>query len=128
MRLDARRPVHPTIGLTPLIDVVFILLLFFMLASDMDRLNRVEIATADSAATASSPGAAIFLRVHSDGTFSLVDRRLDEPELVRTISASLADNAVESVVVHPDGDVRLQALVDIIERLTALGVGSISLG
>ena len=128
VRLESSRRKAPSIGLTALIDVVFILLLFFMLASDLNRFNRVEIRTTEAGAAASSQGAALFLRVHGDDTYSLVDRRMEAPELIRTLSARLDSETVASIVVHPDGDVRLQALVDIIERLTELGVGSITLG
>lgn len=128
MRLESRRGAGPSIGLTPLIDVVFILLLFFMLASDLSRFNHIEISAAGSAAATDERQASVFLRVHADGTFSLVGDRLAGPELIRMIGARLDRHPELSVVVHPDGDVSLQALVDILERLTSLGVGGITLG
>lgn len=128
VRLESRRGAGPAIGLTPLIDVVFILLLFFMLASDLNRFNRIEVTAAVSSDAAGDRHVSIFLRVHADGTFSLVGDRLAEPELMRTIGARLVRHPELAVVVHPDGDVSLQALVDILERLTSLGVGGITLG
>lgn len=128
MRLDPKRSAGPAIGLTPLIDVVFILLLFFMLASDLDRFNRVEVDTADAGTEAEDQRSAIFLRVHGDGSYSLVDERLDSRDLRLRISTYLERNPAQAVVVHPDGDVRLQSLIDILDQLTALGVSSLTLG
>ena len=116
------------IGLTPLIDVVFILLLFFMLASNLDRFNRVEVGTADVGTAAQDQRSAIFLRVHGDGSYSLVDERIDAADLKRRIGAYLERNPTQAVVVHPDEDVRLQHLIDILDQLTELGVSGLTLG
>lgn len=128
MRLESKRTAGPLIGLTPLIDVVFILLLFFMLASNLDRFNRVEVGTADVGAAAQGQRSEIFLRVHGDGSYSLVDERIGAADLKRRISAYLERNPSQAVIVHPDDDVRLQSLIDILDQLTALGVSGLTLG
>jgi biopolymer transport protein ExbD len=43
MRFDAPAPHRRLISLTPLIDVVFILLVFFMLASSLIKWQAVEM-------------------------------------------------------------------------------------
>lgn len=128
VRLESKPSAGPAIGLTPLIDVVFILLLFFMLASDLGWINQVEVDTSRVDTAAQDQRSAIFLRVHGDGSYSLVDERLDQGELKRRISTRLGLNPAQAVVVHPDGDVRLQSLIDILDQLTALGVSSLTLG
>ncbi len=128
MRLDLTRVANPSISLTPLIDVVFILLLFFMLASDLNRFNGVELKASETSAGAQDQTSAIFLRVHADGRFSLVDERIDKTTLDYEISAYLDVNPAQAIVVHPDGDVRLQALIDVLDRLSELGVVSLTLG
>jgi len=128
VRLEPNRSAGPTIGLTSLIDVVFILLLFFMLASNLDRFNRVEVGTADAGPAAQDQRSAIFLRVHGDGSFSLVDERFDAADLKPRMGAYLERDPSQAVVVHPDGDVSLQSLIDILDHLTELGVSSLTLG
>lgn len=129
MRLDLTRvATSPSISLTPLIDVVLILLLFFMLASDLNRFNAVELNSSETNAGVQDSTSAIFLRVHGDGRFSLVDERIDETTLDYEISAHLDINPDQTVIVHPDGDVHLQALIDVLDRLSELGVVSLTLG
>jgi biopolymer transport protein ExbD len=48
MRAEARRPRRRTIALTSLIDVIFILLLFFLLSSTFSRFGELSLATATS--------------------------------------------------------------------------------
>ena len=43
MRVDAPRFVRRRLGLTPLIDVIFLLLLFFMLSSTFSRFSQVPV-------------------------------------------------------------------------------------
>jgi biopolymer transport protein ExbD len=128
VQLKSRRTARPSIGLTPLIDVVFILLLFFMLASDLDHIYHVDVGTSKSGPAAQEQFSAVLLRVHGDGSYSLVDERIDESDLKLRISTHLERNPGQTVVVQPDGDVRLQSLIDILDHLTALGVRSLTLG
>ena len=44
------------------------------------------------------------------------------------MGAYLERDPSQAVVVHPDGDVSLQSLIDILDHLTELGVSSLTLG
>jgi biopolymer transport protein ExbD len=99
-----------------------------MLASNLERFNRIEVASSDAGAQAGEQRSSLFLRVHGDGSFSLVDVRMNALTLERRIKAHLDRNAANAVVVHPDGDVRLQHLIDVLDRLAELGVAELTLG
>ena len=49
------------ISLTPIIDVVFILLIFFMLATNFQSFNKTEIQISNEAASVSQSDKKIFL-------------------------------------------------------------------
>ena len=49
------------ISLTPIIDVVFILLIFFMLATNFQSFNKTEIKISNEAASVSQSDKKIFL-------------------------------------------------------------------
>jgi len=127
VQIDWKRLSRPGISLTPLIDVVFILLLFFMLASDLHRINALPLAAPATTPGVSGSVSALFLRVHDDGSFSLTDQRLDQRALNRRIRSYLTLDPEQAVVVQPDGDVLLQSLVDVLDHLTAMGVVKLTL-
>jgi biopolymer transport protein ExbD len=60
-----------TINLTPLIDVVFVVLIIFILIAPMLELDRVELASAAPTAnkqSASAENSSLSIHVHSDNT------------------------------------------------------------
>jgi biopolymer transport protein ExbD len=128
VQINRRNFARPGISLTPLIDVVFILLLFFMLASDLHRIHALPLAAPTSTTGMSGSVSALLLRVHRDGSFSLTDQRLDNRTLSHRIRSYLVLDPEQAVVVQPDGDVLLQSLVDVLDHLTEMGVVKLSLG
>ena len=118
-----RRP----ISLTPLIDVVFILLMFFMLTSTFTRWKAVDLRlpVASSDAGPKKPQA---LLLHTDGSLSLRGRsyRLSAPDAEAALSAAL--DPARPVVVFPEADTRVQTIISTFEGLTMAGVSGAALG
>lgn len=130
MRLD--RAVHPRrrmLSLTPLIDVVFILLLFFMLASSLHRWQALSLVlpTTSDTATATPSAALVWVGLAGDGTLSLDGRPLSAESLQTHLRARLAADPRTRVVVEPAEGVTLQGLIRLIERLRAAGIPAIGL-
>ncbi|MBS0615156.1 MAG: biopolymer transporter ExbD [Verrucomicrobia bacterium] len=74
-----------TINLTPLIDVVFVVLIIFIIIAPMLELDRVELANAapsDQRQVAATPeNAGITIHVHQDNTIWLKGRQVTIEEL-----------------------------------------------
>ena|SRR5579872_2455277 len=70
-RTAATEHEEATINLTPLIDVVFVVLIIFILIAPMLELDRVELASAAPTAnkqSASAENSSLSIHVHSDNT------------------------------------------------------------
>lgn len=117
-----RRP----ISLTPLIDVVFILLMFFMLTSTFTRWKAVDLRLpiASSDASPKKPQA---LLLHTDGSLSLRGRSFQLLDSNVEAALSVLDSA-RPVVVFPESGTRVQTIISTFERLTAAGVSGAVLG
>ena len=81
---------HPTVNLTPLVDVVFSILIMFIIVAPMLNLDRVELA--ESAEQAKSDGVSVrdssslTIHVHEDNTIWINQRLVDAthlPELLK---------------------------------------------
>ena len=116
-----RRP----ISLTPLIDVVFILLMFFMLTSTFTRWKAVDLRLpiAGSDASSEQPQA---LLLRTDGSLSLGGRPFQLPD--PDAEAALALDPARPVVVFPEADTRVQTIISTFEGLTEAGVSGVVLG
>ncbi len=118
-----RRP----ISLTPLIDVVFILLMFFMLTSTFTRWKAVDLRLPIASADA-SPEKPQTLLLHTDGSLSLRGRsfQLSDPDADAALSTAL--DPARPVVVFPEAETRVQTIISIFERLATAGVPGAALG
>ncbi len=117
------------LSMTSLIDVIFLLLLFFMLSSTFSRFAEVEISAANAGGAASSDTKASFLQLGADTLrFNGQDIAL---EALPTTFADLSPGAdTLPVIVSLRDDVTAQRLTDVlvvlrgIDRLSIRVLGS----
>lgn len=86
MRMSRHRHIEePTINLTPLIDVVFVILIMFILVAPLLNLDRVELADAGSDApegpVAVHERSPITIHVHRDNTVSFNEQPVTVDQL-----------------------------------------------
>lgn len=130
MRLDLPRGRSSrAISLTPLIDVVFILLLFFLLASHFHQWRALKLDTPAAVLNASHDtlSRALLLRVHADGALDLNGEPLDPAQLRPTLAGYRKRYPDLSLVLESDADVPLQPLVSVIDSVVAAGIEELSL-
>lgn len=114
------------IGLTPLIDVVFILLVFFMLASSFLDWRAIDLnAPAEAKARGSMTGA-LLVEVRTDG-LRLAGETVSIDTLTDRVGARMAQNPDQRVLIKPAAGVVLQDAVQVLDRLAAAGVTDLSL-
>ena len=114
------------VSLTPLIDVVFILLLFFMLASSFVDLRSITLDTPAAGGGAPSIEGALLIEVRVDGV-RFAGRYLSLDDLAARIRGQLARQPHRRVLVRPAAGVDLQATVRVLDRLSNAGVRNLSL-
>lgn len=109
------------ISLAPLIDVVFILLVFFMLASSFLDWRAIELqAPARSGGGGFMEGAAL-LEVRA-GDLRLGGAVMAATEATQRLVRQRSENPALRVLVRPDPGVSLQRTIGIIDRLDAAGI------
>ncbi len=104
------------ISLTPLIDIVFILLLFFILESNFLRFGELVFNTPRQQESGNSPVRTLELQVFADGRIWLEGRALDPASL----DSFLAENPYDSrtpVFLRAHDELPLQALVGVVDIL-----------
>jgi biopolymer transport protein ExbD len=116
-----------SISLTPLIDVVFILLVFFMLATSFTDWRPITLATGTSeAAPGETPPAVV--RVDADGTLHYNgSASRDTRSLAQTLNAAIEAGDVSAVIVQPEAEATLDVTVGALDALAGAGVAPMSL-
>jgi biopolymer transport protein ExbD len=118
------------INLTPLIDVVFLLLIFFMVSTTFDTTSQLKIKLPE-ASTTQSPEAAqkINLMIDARGNFFVNSRELTNNRSA-TLKAALErnlNNGMIPVVIQSDAASPVQSLVTAMDVVGQLGFLQVSI-
>jgi biopolymer transport protein ExbD len=96
---------QPTLNLTPMIDVVFLLIIFFMVAtkfSERERNIELEVSEVASTGTDRTPLAPQIVAVYEDGRIELDGQQATLQELRNRLAANRAQDPDLNVVVRGD--------------------------
>jgi biopolymer transport protein ExbD len=128
MRIDAGSVRRRAPSLTPLIDVVFILLVFFMLVTRLVDWGRLDLEVTTIGAAAGSGDSRVERIVVEPGGLTWRGERFADAAAVAAAAAE-AQRAgeLEGVLIDAAPAVRLQRLVRVLEALQAAGVSRASL-
>ena len=125
MKLDlpARRP-RRRINLTPMIDVVLMLLIFFMMVSRFGGQQGLPLTAGTRQPTAQWQGPPRLVRV--TGTGVLLNGQPIAPAALAAALRPLMTDVTDPVVIRAE-DAPVQALVDVMAALRAAGLGHLIL-
>ena len=127
MKLTRTRQAGAVIRLVPMIDVLMILLVFFMVTSTWLNLRMIPLAAPANAPSAASAGSAanastLLIRLDPSGQALLRGQPIGPAALAELlISRRDADPAL-SVVLLPSGEASNQDLVSLLEITTQAGI------
>ena len=123
LRPEPKEPVD--INLTPLIDVVFLLLIFFMVSTTFNRDSElsIELPSASAEASTRKPDS-IEVAIDARGRFYVNGRQLlnTQSKTVRqALRAAAGDNESPPVIISADANTPHQAVVQIMDAARELG-------
>ena len=120
-----------SIEITPLIDVVFLLLIFFMVTSTTVRENVLAIILPEAQGEiATQDNNDIQVLVSSEGVVMVNDVRLESlsrDAVMTHITATFPNYPDARVVLGGDADVRHATIVLVLDALSELGIKNVSI-
>lgn len=131
MNLRPQRREEPEVNLTPLIDVVFLLLLFFMLSTTFNRESQLSVDLPEASAEPSqAPEQALEITVSQQGDYFIGDQKVvnNDPVTLRRALSKVASKRKDiPVVIRADGLAPHQSVVTVMDVAARLGLVRISL-
>tara|TARA_B100000927_G_scaffold265543_1_gene238328 strand:+ start:388 stop:792 length:405 start_codon:yes stop_codon:yes gene_type:complete len=116
------------INLTPMLDVVFIMLIFFIVTASFVKEAGIDVNRPDAPVTETKPEDANILIVVDANDDIWIDRRIIDPRAVRAnIERLHAENPKGSVVIQPNKQSTNKMLVTIMDSARSAGVYNISI-
>lgn len=111
----------------PLINIVFLLLIFFMVVGKISASDPFEITPTQSASEGAPPMEPLMVQIGGEGQLALNGAVLDEASLLAAVEAAIARDQASDVRVKADGGVEAADIVRLLERLRAVGVNGVRL-
>ena len=127
MKLTRRTPNPQSETIIALIDVVFFLLVFFMLIGRMDATAPFEVAPPVATTGADMPAGGVTLAVAADGALAFEGAATDADGFEQALARRLADAGDLRLRVNAHRDAELRNVLPLVARAEALGARDIVL-
>jgi biopolymer transport protein ExbD len=115
------------LDMTPMLDIVFIMLIFFIVTSSFVKESGVTVSTPQAQSASQQENANIFIAITDQGEV-WIDRRPVDPRSVRAIVARLhADKPEGSVIIQSDEAATTGRLVEVMDQVRLAGVEKIAI-
>ncbi len=117
------------ISLTPIIDVVFILLIFFMLASNFNKVGELNTSmTKESTSSSNEDIKIIKLLVNQDQTVISEGKVYDDKDLPTMLKLAIKEADKYSIILTAKNNVTYQRYLSIMSFLKENKIKNISIG
>ena len=114
------------INITPMLDVVFILLIFFIVTANFIKEPGLEVNRPDSETAEPTENAAILIAVGNAGEIYMDGRRIDKRQVKANVVRLLAENPQGSVVIQADEKATADTIMAVMDGAREAGVYNIS--
>ena len=115
------------INITPMLDVVFILLIFFIVTANFIKEPGLEVNRPDSETAEPTENAAILIAVGNAGEIYMDGSRIDKRQVKANVVRLLAENPQGSVVIQADEKATADTIMAVMDGAREAGVYNISL-
>lgn len=115
------------VDIAPLIDVVFILLIFFLVTASFVRDTGVQVRRPQAAASQSLEPTSLRISITASGAIYTEGRQLDLSQLAEHVRRAVAKQADMSVIVVPDEAVSAGRLVEVMDAAKIAGAKDVAI-
>jgi biopolymer transport protein ExbD len=123
-RPSRRRPVD---SVTPLINVVFLLLIFFMLTGTISRPDLLDIRPPETNAGTDEAATGVRIQLSAEGRMAIDKKRMTLDEVATAVAERRRTEPKVKVVIAADGKTEAGKVLNLLDALRRAGVERISL-
>jgi biopolymer transport protein ExbD len=122
MKLKGRNQIKPEFNMSSMTDVVFLLLIFFMIASTLAKqLNTIEVKLPQGEGKTENLNS-VAVTITDRGKFYINDDRVPKNSLETRLISSLGNGAIPSIVLRAEQKVAIQEVVYVMNIANKNGI------
>lgn len=127
MDFEGRARIHSHLDIAPLIDIVFLLLVFFMLTSTFLVPEAIELELPESSSASVTDIMPIIVSLDQAGELALNGEGIKLKQLQQTIKPLIKQNAGSAITLKSDARTKVQLLLEVMDEIRAAGGTNIAL-
>ncbi len=127
MEFEGRARIHSHLDIAPLIDIVFLLLVFFMLTSTFMVPEAIELELPESNSAQVSNITPIVVSLNPAGQLALNGERIELEQLRAAIAPLIKQNADVPITLKSDASTQVQQLLQVMDEIRAAGGTDVAL-
>jgi len=118
---------EPEINITPMLDIVFIMLIFFIVTTTFVRETGVTVEKPRALTAESRPQGNILIGVDADNQVWMNGSQIQLSDVRTQVQRARVENPEGSVILISDKGARTGTLVDVMDQVQAGGVGRMAI-
>ena len=126
-RRQNRRKSESEVNLTPMLDVVFIMLIFFIVTASFVKESGIEISRPGASTAVRKEKGNILIAISANDQIWMNRRQVDPRALRANIERMHAENPQGAVIIQADKAAKTGLLVQVMDAARSAGVKSVSL-
>jgi biopolymer transport protein ExbD len=123
----ARADEDSDINLTPMLDVVFIMLIFFIVTATFIKQAGIEILRPEALTATQKPTVSVLVAISPNGDIWIDKKRVDVGSVRAHIERIHAENPKGGLVVQSDRKAKTEKLLAVLEAARAAGITEVAI-
>jgi biopolymer transport protein ExbD len=115
------------INMTPLIDMVFILLIFFIVTTSFVKETGVDVSRPTAKTAVKKEQANILIAIKQNGEVWMDKRQVDRRAVRANVERMHAENPEGSVIILADKEAKTGLLIEVMDQARLAGVANVSI-
>ena len=115
------------INITPMLDIVFIMLIFFIVTTSFTKETGGDITKPTAESTERKPRGNILVGLQSDGSIWMNNNEIKIREVRTLVEAAIAENPEGQVVLISDIGSRTGDLIKVMDQIKLAGINNVSI-
>jgi biopolymer transport protein ExbD len=115
------------VNLTPMLDVVFIMLIFFIVTASFVKEAGIEVSRPNAATAERKEKGNILVAISADNQIWIDRRQVDPRALRANIERMHSENPMGAVIIQADEESKNKLLVQVMDAARLAGVKSVSI-
>lgn len=118
-RKRIREDDEASIDITPMMDVVFIMLIFFIVTTSFVKEAGIDVNKPDSAQAQKKPSATIFIAIRPNGEIWMDKRAVDVERVSANIERLRAESPTDTVIIQADKEAKHGLVMEVMDQIKA---------